>query len=102
MIHPYQGPYSYNQATLGAWNSNAIGVYYVGYVLQNGNLFAHYVGRAVGQGGIKNRLLQHLNEDKWLDVTHFGYSGCDTEQEAINFESSEILRLKPKYNAQGS
>lgn len=101
MVYPYQGNYPYSQKIVSDWNSSVIGVYYCGYQLQNGQLFALYVGRAVGEGGIRSRLLQHLAENKWVDVTYFGYIQCTTVQEAINLEAQEIAGLKPKYNMVG-
>ena len=101
MVHPYQGNYSYNQKVIGDWNNSQIGVYYCGYVLSNGNLSPLYIGRGVGQDGIKGRLLQHLSQDNWPDVTHFGYCVCDTVKEAEDLESAEIIKFKPKDNTQG-
>lgn len=101
MVQPYQGNYSYNQKVIGDWNNSQIGVYYCGYVLPNGNLQPLYIGQGVGQDGIKGRLLQHLNQDNWPDVTHFGYCVCDTVKEAEDLESAEIIKFKPKYNTQG-
>jgi len=101
MVHPYQGNYPYNQKVVGDWNNSQIGVYYCGHVLPNGNLSPLYIGQGVGQDGIKGRLLQHLNRDSWSDVTHFGYSVCDTAKEAENLETAEIAKYKPKYNTQG-
>ncbi len=101
MIQSFQGPYSFDENTVGKWNSEVIGVYYCGAKTTDGKLTVYYVGRAVGDGGIRDRLLQHLAEKKWYDVTHFGYEVCGTEQEAINHEASEIFEIKPKYNVQG-
>jgi hypothetical protein len=101
MLHPYQGPYSYDKQTVTNWQNPPIGVYYCGVVLPTGVLLTYYVGQAVGAGGIRDRLLQHLNEPKWRDVTHFGFVACDTMMEAQQFETQEILRCQPKYNTQG-
>jgi len=101
MVHPYQGNYSYNQKVVGDWNNSQIGVYYCGYVLPNGNLSPLYIGQGAGVDGIKGRLLQHLSQDNWPDVTHFGYSVCDTAKEVEGLEMAEITRFKPKYNTQG-
>ncbi|KKP42224.1 MAG: hypothetical protein UR31_C0017G0003 [Parcubacteria group bacterium GW2011_GWA2_33_14] len=100
MRNSYEGHYSYDKDVVGNWNATAMGVYYCGYIDGN-NLIVHYVGRATSDEGIRGRLLQHLSEDKWQDVSHFGYSVCTTSREAEDFEASEILRLKPKYNMQG-
>lgn len=101
MIHPFQGPYSYDSQTVSNWQDPPIGVYYCGVLLSNGVLAAYYVGQAVGEGGIRGRLLQHLNEPKWRDVTHFGFVACDNAFEAQRHEAQEILRCEPKYNVQG-
>jgi len=101
MIQEYKGPYQYDEKTVGDWDSNAIGVYYCGYIGSNNSLIVHYVGKGAGDEGIRGRLLDHLREDYWSDVTHFGYRVCSTATEAENFEADEIKRLQPKYNDQG-
>lgn len=101
MIYNYQGHFSYSWPTVNSWEANPIGVYYCGYLLSNGNLFPLYIGKSAADAGIRGRLLQHLNETKWRDVTHFGYHQCDTENEALDFEAAEIEKYKPKYNKQG-
>jgi len=101
MIYDYAGQYPYKDGVVRGWDSSAIGVYYCGYPLSNGLLATLYVGRAVGEGGIRNRLMQHLQEDFWSDVNHFGYRVCTTVKEAEDLEASEIKRLQPKYNKQG-
>lgn len=101
MISQYEGPFSYDKNIVQNWNNTSGGVYYCGALSQNGKLTVFYVGKAFGDGGIRGRLLQHMNENKWRDVTHFGYAICSTEKEAIDFESQEIRRLNPKYNTQG-
>ena len=101
MINQYQGPFKYNKQIIQDWNNTAGGVYYCGVLNQNGSLGVCYVGKAFGDGGIRSRLLQHINENKWHDVTHFGYAICSNENESIDFESQEIRRLNPKYNTQG-
>ena len=97
----YNGNYNYDHKTVSGWQSSAIGVYYIGQVGANGSLIAHYVGKGTGDGGIKARLLAHLNQERWQDATHFGYTIFTNAQEAINFEAAEIRRLQPKYNTQG-
>lgn len=101
MVHPYKGIYTFSQSVVNNWNSTSNGVYYCGYPSQEGKLIALYVGKTTGQGGIRERLLQHLREGGWTGVTHFGYSVCDTSKEAEDLEASEIARIKPKYNTQG-
>lgn len=100
MVHAYQGDYSYNEDIVGNWNSTAIGVYYCG-SLTTAGLRPHYIGIGTGDAGIRGRLLDHLREDYWADVTHFGYHQCDTAEEAKGWEAQEILRYRPKYNKQG-
>ena len=102
MVHSYKGNFKYDKWSVPNNAPEEIGVYYCGYINTKGNLSALYVGRAVGIGvTIKSRLLDHLREDNWPDVTHFGYCICDTKREAEDFEREEIKRLKPKYNSQG-
>ena len=100
MIYDYPGHFPYSHTIVSGWNSNAIGVYYCGYVSPKG-LIPHYIGRATGDDGIRGRLLDHLREDNWPEVTHFSYRQCSTEAEAIRFEAEEIARCQPKYNTQG-
>lgn len=101
MVQSFKGVYRFDDTTVTNWNSTIIGVYYCGVRTEEGKLTIYYVGRAVGDGGIRGRLLQHLSENKWRDVTHFGYEECSTAQEAINHEASEIEKYKPKYNIVG-
>lgn len=101
MIQSFKGPYSFDKKIITDWNSNIIGVYYCGIKTQDGKLTIYYIGRAVGDGGIRGRLLQHLSENKWYDVTHFGYEKCSTIKETLDHEASEISSYKPKYNTQG-
>lgn len=102
MVKTYQGPYTYRKDVVDNWNSDAIGVYYCGELSLDGKtLIVHYVGKGCGDGGVRCRLQDHLNEDYWPDVTHFGFALCDFEHEASSYELSEIKRLKPKYNKVG-
>jgi hypothetical protein len=101
MIQNFQAPYSYDDSVVRNWNSSAIGVYYCGELALDGSFITYYVGRAVSDVGIRGRLLHHLAEQKWSDVTHFGYKICSTINEAINHEATEIARLTPKYNTVG-
>ena len=101
MIQLFKGNYGFNNAIVSGWDSTAIGVYYCGALNSNGNLVVYYIGRAIGDDGIRGRLLQHLSETKWPDVTHFGYHVCDTQQEALSHEALEIGVYKPKYNKIG-
>lgn len=101
MIHPYEGTYGYSDAVVRGWNSNAIGVYYCGYVTADNNLSVLYIGKGAGTGGMQERLLYHLQSENWPDVSCFGYCRCDTVSEAKNWETEEIARYRPKYNEQG-
>ncbi len=101
MVQNYQGHYNYSQGVVGGWKSSAIGVYYCGCIAANGNLDVLYVGKATGQEGMRGRLLQHLREDFFEGVTHFGYCACATIAEAETFEATEIRRLQPRHNKIG-
>lgn len=101
MIQHQPGPFPYSLATVRGWQYAFIGVYYCGYTLPNGNFLPLYIGRAVADGGIRGRLLQHLNEDIWPGATHFRYATCTSADEAVTFEAQEIARCQPKYNKQG-
>jgi excinuclease UvrABC nuclease subunit len=101
MIHPFKASYAYDEEIVNNWESDAIGVYYCGAKTIDDKLRIYYVGRAIGDGGIRARLLQHLQESKWYDVTHFGYCVCDAANEAIDLEASEIALYSPKYNTIG-
>jgi len=102
MVHQYQGPYTYNQKIVSDWDSTAIGVYYCGYVNNySGSLKPLYIGKGTGDGGMRVRLFDHLQNENWSDATHFGYCVCDTVKEAEDFEVAEINRCAPKYNQVG-
>ncbi len=101
MIYQFNGPYLFDNNTISNWNSTVIGVYYCGSKTPDGKLSVYYIGKSVADGGIRVRLLQHLSEKKWPDVTHFGYKQCDTSREAEQHELTEIATYKPKYNTQG-
>ncbi len=98
MIQDYKGHYDYDKSVIEQWNNSQGGVYYLGTKNAQGILVVFYIGKAFGDGGIRQRLLQHLNENKWGDVTHFGYCVCSSEQEALNHEAQEIKLYNPKYN----
>lgn len=99
MIGLYQGSYLYNQLFIQLSAPVKTGVYYCGY-LSNNVLQPLYIGMSSDSGGVRGRLLDHFNNDKWGDITHFGYKLCDTDLEARNLEKSEIEIYKPKYNIQ--
>jgi len=98
MIGDFKGPYSYDKRTVEDWNSTVIGVYYIGIKTPEGKLTVYYIGKAAGESGIRGRLLDHLRDDEWDDVTHFGYHIVDSPEEAESFESEEREKYKPKYN----
>lgn len=97
MMSTYNGHFFYTKSGIEGSVSQKTGVYYCGVVRSDDMLSVFYVGKS---NDVKNRLLQHLNENKWQDVTHFGYKTCDSELEADGLEKTEINRLKPKYNDQ--
>jgi len=101
MVYPYKGHYTYSQDVVSEWDSSAIGVYYCGYVDSDNKLSILYIGRGTGDDGMRGRLLDHLQDDDWPDVSHFGYQVADTIKEVENWEAEEIARYKPKYNKQG-
>ena len=79
MTDIYNGNYSFNIEILKNWNNKQGGVYYCGALNINRELIIYYIGKAFGDDGIKGRLLQHLNENKWSDITHFGYNVCSSK-----------------------
>lgn len=101
MSTPYPGPYAYDDDVVSKWQSSAIGVYFCGYLTSSGKILPLYIGRAIGEAGIRGRLLQHLLENKWRDVTHFCYNVCASEREAMDLEAQQIALHRPKYNIQG-
>lgn len=101
MIYSYKGSYSYDKDVVGNWDSNAIGVYYCGFLNSNKGLIPLYIGLGTGEKGMKGRLLDHLRDDHWPEVTHFGYQVCDSVKEAEEWEVKEIAIFKPKYNTVG-
>lgn len=102
MIYPYNGHHSYDRPTISYKAPEAIGVYYCGAINTAGNLVPYYIGRAMGEGvSISSRLLDHLRENNWPGVAHFGYCICTTQKEAEEFEKSEIQKFQPRYNTQG-
>ncbi|OGM01891.1 hypothetical protein A2115_00375 [Candidatus Woesebacteria bacterium GWA1_41_8] len=100
MIGKYNGHYSYDKPFIMTNAPDEIGIYYLGLLNGDGSLGVLYVGRAKGEDvSIKSRLLNHLNNNEWPDVTHFGFCICDSEGEATAHEVSETKRLNyPKYN----
>ena len=101
MIYPFKSPFAYDEDIIKNWKSDQMGVYYCGVLSTDNKLTIYYIGSAVSDEGIKGRLLQHVNENKWRDVTHFGYHVCDTAKETVDWEKKEIATYKPKYNTIG-
>lgn len=97
MIYNYSGNYGYSLPVLTDWNSGAMGVYYCGYISTNG-LIPLYIGKGTGDGGMRTRLLCHVREDYWPDVTHFGFHACSSVPEAESLEVTQIKKFQPKYN----
>ncbi len=101
MISEFKHPFPYSAKTIEEWNSVAIGVYYCGYLNANGALVPLYIGKATSDRGIRGRLLDHLRDDYWPEVTHFGFHTCDYVHEADQHESVEIIKFKPRHNKIG-
>jgi len=101
MVDKYQGHFQYNNGIISNWDSSVIGVYYCGYLDADNKLCILYIGKGVGDNGIRGRLLDHLREDHWPDVTHFGYHICSSADKAENWEAEEIQKYKPQYNKIG-
>lgn len=98
MSQNYKGHYDYDKNIISDWNNTQGGIYYL--LAKNifGQFVILYVGKAFGKEGIRQRLLQHIYNNEWSDITHFGYSVCSSEEEALYLEAGEIHRIKPKYN----
>lgn len=102
MMSDFKGVFSYTDDIVRNWNSDVCGVYYIGIKTPDNQLRVFYIGKAVSDGGIRGRLLQHLSEKKWHDATHFGYHSFSpvNASEIEAFEKSEIIKYSPKYNTQ--
>ncbi|OGM97334.1 MAG: hypothetical protein A2735_03120 [Candidatus Yanofskybacteria bacterium RIFCSPHIGHO2_01_FULL_41_21] len=102
-MEPFKGPYVYSEKIIREWNSTAVGVYYIGAKTPENQLRIFYIGKAVSGGGIRKRLLEHLTENKWNDVTHFGFHIFKTDniKEIEEFEKEEIAKYNPKHNIKG-
>jgi len=102
MANLYEGNFPYTRDIISAWKSSAIGVYLCGYLSTDSTvLYTLYIGRGVSEGGMRARLLDHLREDSWPGVTHFGYYACNSVSEAEELEARLIFQYKPRYNIQG-
>jgi len=102
-MKPFKGPYTYSKKIVEEWDSSSIGVYYIGTKTPENQLRIFYIGKAVSEGGVRKRLLEHLSENKWNDATHFGYHFFEANdiKEIEEFEKTEITKYKPKYNTVG-
>lgn len=98
MMKVYKGQFPFTRTVLESWDSNENGVYYIGALTAEGNLWPYYIGKGTGDGGMKARLLDHLG--RWSDTTHFGYEGGSVVSEIEAHEIAEIKRYSPKYNIQ--
>lgn len=97
MIGNYQGAYAYNSKSVSLLAPASQGVYYCGVMVPNG-LKPIYIGRSEN---IQERLQDHLRDDYWPGVTHFGYATCSTFAEMVDLEAWEIKRFQPRYNTVG-
>lgn len=97
MVGNFRASFNFNSYGIAVNAPSAIGVYYLGSADYTGALAIYYIGKSID---VKSRLIEHIEENKWSDATHFGYCICSTDQEAKQLESSEINYYKPKYNIQ--
>lgn len=100
MAKPYSGHFPYTERGISDHGPISTGVYYCGVITTEGKLRPYYIGKSSAIHGMRGRLLQHLSESKWWDITHFGFEECTTEDEALRHEENEIKLYKPKYNTQ--
>lgn len=49
-------------------------------------------------GGLKERLLEHIENNEWPDVKFFQYMECDNEVDMNRKEDYAIKNFTPKYN----
>lgn len=91
----------FNYTEISSLREGIIGVYYCGSLLSNGNLRPFYIGKSSSEQGVMGRLLDHLENKYWPDVTHFGIEYCSNESEAVALEEREIKYYQPKYNTLG-
>lgn len=87
-----------------------IGIYYLlGPTSANNTATVLYVGKAgyrtnmYGRrfGGLRTRVLEHIQLNEWSDVVQIAYQICNSEQEMDNLEASEIATRKPRHNTIG-
>jgi hypothetical protein len=90
--------YSFITPSIDTHAPTAIGVYYCGALDAMGRFQPYYIGRAIGEStSSRSRLLDHLREEEWQDVTHFCFQICSTPIGATYLEEAEIKRFNPKY-----
>ncbi len=94
------GPYKYSESTIeNMANEDVDGVYYL---FDEDEDVVLYVGKSFRvNGGIRDRLLEHLRTKNWVDVDVFYFQECQNENETDSLEKEEIKRWKPKYNDRG-
>lgn len=95
-MYPYNGEYPFNKQIISDWDSNTTGVYY----LFENDLIT-YIGSAIGAGGIRGRLLQHINEYSFPHVNRFGFKEIIGSDLILSYEKAEIQRIQPGRNKIG-
>ena len=96
-MYTYKGKYNFKKDVITNWDSSDTGVYYL---WQESKVV--YVGSAVSEDGIRGRLLQHINDNKFpYNVKEFGYKVINGKNAVLAHELSEIKRLQPRYNIVG-
>lgn len=98
MVYDYVGHHRYNAISVSVSAPEVTGVYYCGHLNLRSELIPLYIGKSIN---IRERLQSHLNNERWSDVSHFGYRKCSTQKEAEDLEAVEIRRHNPRYNEQG-
>ena len=96
----YESPCFFDKSAIKNLSSLVKGVYYLGYLNTQQELIPLYIGKATGAEGIKGRLLDHIENNQFNDITHFEYIETDNEKEALIIEEIEIKKHNPKYNNQ--
>ena len=97
----YFGHHPFNAFSINLFAHTGSGVYYCGYINEHSQLVPLYIGRAAGLSvSVKSRLLDHLRDQLWDGITHFGYTPCSPE-EAVAWEAMEIKSRQPYYNKVG-
>lgn len=100
-MQPFQGPYIFEKKNIEKLSPLIKGVYYIGVANGQGGMYPHYVGKGCGVGGIRARLLEHV-ERGWEDASCFGYMASSSIPHIDAHELAEIKRCNPKYNIVGT